>query len=107
MDAKKKAARLAMLKAFSAKKSSEMNEPKAEVLKKKKLSKVTVIADDKEGLEKGLTKAQQILKAKLGKLIDEKEEDETEEISEHDCEECEDEGCELCEEEEESEEDAE
>jgi hypothetical protein len=31
------------------------------------MQKVTVMADSKEGLEKGLSKAQQIMKAKLGK----------------------------------------
>lgn len=103
---KKSLAKLEALKSLSKKKSSELNEPKADILKKKKLSKVTVIADDKKGLEKGLSKAQQILKAKLGKLLDDESEEETEE-SEHECEECEDAGCEYCEEEEESEEDAE
>lgn len=96
MDNKKKLARMEMLKHLSKKKSSEMHEPKADALKGKKLSKVTIIAKDKEGLEKGLTKAQEILKAKLGKIFDEADEDETE----HDCESCKDEGCEECSEEE-------
>lgn len=82
-----------MLKALSKNKSKEMNEPTlGKKLSEKKLSKVTVIAKDK----KGLSKAQQILKAKLGKLLDEdaSEEEETEE-----CPLCEGEGCEECEEE--------
>lgn len=102
MDAKKKAARFEMLKSLSKKKGSELHESKGEELKKKKLSKVTVVSDSEKGLEKGLTKAQEILKAKLGKLLDSEEE-----IEEEDCAECEGEGCGACEEPAEEEEDAE
>ena len=98
MSDKMKHARYEMLKQLSKKKSSEMNEPSiGKSLKSKKLKKVEVVADTDENLKKGLSKAQQILKAKLGKLLDEdaSEEEETEEACEH----CEDEGCEHCEEE--------
>jgi hypothetical protein len=98
---KKKLARLEMLKKMSKDKSGEMYSPVGDKLKEKKLSKVTVIAPDKKGLEKGLSKAQQILKAKLGeKLGLEDGEEETEE----ECPACDGEGCEECEAEEESDE---
>lgn len=101
---KKTAARFEMLKKMSKSKSSEMHEPSiGEALKKKKMSKVTVMAEDEEGLKKGLTKAQQILKAKLGEKLgleneDESEESDEEEDEEYSCPACEDAGCEECEE---------
>lgn len=100
MDSKKKLARLEMLKALSKKKGSELHSEKGEVLGKKKLSKVTVMAPDKKGLEKGLSKAQEILKAKLGETLGLDDEEETEELEEE-CEHCEGEGCGECEEEDE------
>lgn len=72
---------------------SDMNEMKKEskkdlfdgiMPKKEKMQKVTVMADSKEGLEEGLSKAQQIMKAKLG--IDSESEDSEE--MEHECSEC-------------------
>lgn len=103
-DTKKKLARLEMLKKFSKSKASEMHEPTVgENLKKKKLSKVTVMAEDEKGLTKGLSKAQQILKAKLGEKLLGKDEEESEEEYE-DCAECEGVGCEVCEDEEEADE---
>lgn len=97
MDSKKKQARLEVLKSLSKKKSSEVHEPViGDSLKKKKLAKVTVIADDKEGLKEGLTKAQQILKAKLGEKFLSKEDESDDEELEHVCPACEDEGCEDC-----------
>lgn len=70
----------------------------------KSLQKVTVAADSKEGLEKGLSKAQEIMKKKgmMSAMKPEKMEEEAEEMME--CEACEGEGCEECEESEESEE---
>lgn len=100
---KKKLARLEMLKQFSKKKSGEAHEPTlGEKLKSKKLSKVTVMSDSKEGLKKGLSKAQQILKAKLGEKLGLEDEEEDEQEHDEDCP-----GCELCEEESEVEEDEE
>lgn len=66
-----------------------------EGLKGKKLSKVTVAAPDEETLEKGLTMAQKLIKAKFGEKG--LSEDEMEEEVEHeDCPICEGEGCEEC-----------
>lgn len=41
--------------------------PMSEMPEEGEMQKVTVMADSKEGLEKGLSKAQQIMRAKLGK----------------------------------------
>lgn len=95
MDKKKMMlARKEMLKKLSNEKRSKMHEPMEKSLMPKKMQKVTVMAPDKEGLEKGLSKAQQILKAKLGEMFEEGSEEEHE-----DCPECEGKGCEACEEE--------
>jgi len=56
------------------------------------LKKVTVAAPDEEGLKKGLSKAEQLLKMRSGMDMDSEEEEESEE----ECEGCE-EGCEHCE----------
>lgn len=94
---KKSKARMQMLKRISKEKHSELHSGLGAGLKDKKLSKVEVIAKDEEGLQKGLSKAQQILKAKLGdKALSEEEESEEEYEA---CPECEGEGCEVCEEE--------
>lgn len=50
--------------------------------KKADMQKVTVMSDSPEGLVKGLTKAEQIMKAKLGEKSYESDEDETEEYEE-------------------------
>lgn len=71
----------------------------------KSLQKVTVAADSKEGLQKGLSKAQEIMNKKgmMEEMKPEKMEEEAEEVMEDMdvCEKCEGEGCEYCEEEEE------
>lgn len=93
----KQKARLEMLKKMSKDKSSEMNSGLGDMLKGKKLSKVEVIAKDKEGLKKGLSKAQQILKAKMGdEFLKGDEVDESEDDSMEECPRCEGEGCEAC-----------
>jgi hypothetical protein len=56
------------------------------------LKKVTVAAPDEEGLKKGLSKAEQLLKMRSGMDMDSEDEEESEE----ECEGCE-EGCEHCE----------
>ncbi len=103
MDSKKKLARLEMLKRFSKSKSSEMHEPSVgKKLSEKKAAKAPVVAEE----PKTLSKAQMILKAKLGELmseVGEEEEDEDELEEEAECPECEDEGCEACEEDEDEE----
>jgi hypothetical protein len=52
----------------------------------KEVKKVTVMADSDEGLKKGLSKAEEIMKAKLGDM--EESEDEEMEDEEYECEEC-------------------
>lgn len=111
MESKKQQARHEMLKKFSKSKGSELHEPTVgENLKAKKLSKVTVVSDSEDGLEKGLTKAQELLKAKLGAKFGLTDEDESEEPSEesedeleeeeaeeaHDVKACPVKDCELC-----------
>lgn len=96
MDNKHKKARMDMLKRISKEKMSEGHSGLGEMLKGKKLSKVEVIAKDKEGLEKGLSKAQQILKAKFGEEHSDDEDEMEKEDSEEACEECDGEGCEYC-----------
>lgn len=99
---KKQKARMEMLRKLSKDKHSELHSGLGDKLKGSKLSKVEVIAKDEKGLEAGLSKAQQILKAKLGDKLDSLDENVAEEIAE--CEECEGEGCPHCEEEESEEE---
>lgn len=117
MKNKKSLARMEMLKRLAKSKGSDLHSGLGEKLKSKKLSKVEVIAKDEKGLQAGLTKAQQILKAKLGALPSEEEEvsgdeeavaadedgEETEEEAHEDCEYCHGQGCVACEDEEVSE----
>lgn len=95
-------ARMEMLKKLSKDKGSDLHSGLGEKLKGKKLSKVEVIAPDEKSLAKGLSKAQQILKAKLGDAVDETEDpaEDAEEL----CAACEGEGCDHCEEEDKEEE---
>jgi hypothetical protein len=96
MSDKKLLAKAAMLKQLSKKSKDSMYEGFGKGLKEKKgLDKVTVMAPDKEGLEKGLSMAQKLMKAKFGKI---EEEDESEEAESEGCEYCEDEDCPGCEE---------
>lgn len=88
---KKHKAKMEMLKMLSKMMSDDGHEGLGEGLKSKKLQKVTVAAPTSKGLKEGLSKAQQILAAKLGSS--ESEESESEEA----CEECEGEGCAACE----------
>lgn len=110
---KKKMAKEMMLKKLSKLMHDDMYGEFGDGLKSKKLNKVTVMADSPEGLKKGLSKAEQIMRAKLkdGSLKDEYDmedeyasEEESEE-EEESCPVCKGKGCKACEEE--SEEDAE
>lgn len=65
----------------------------------KGLQKVTVASDSKEGLKKGLSKAQEIMEKKGLMEKEDKAEDLENEMEM--CEDCEGEGCEACEEQEE------
>lgn len=103
MSDKKLDAKKAFLQKLSGKSRDDMYGGIGEALKDKKVKKVTVAAPDKEGLKKGLSLAEKLLKAKYGEDAD--LEDESEE--EAHCAECEDEGCEACEEVEEEEEESE
>jgi hypothetical protein len=66
----------------------------------KKMMKVSIASDSKEGLKKGLSKAEEIMNKKLG-------EDFSDSSEEYDCPKCEDKGCKLCEEPMDSEEESE
>lgn len=108
MNDKKAMAKKMMLEKLSKELRDGSHKPIAEGLKGKKLSKVEVIAKDEKGLEKGLSKAQQLLKAKFGDAglsEDEMEDVDSEEYSEEEEEEidescpiCDGEGCKACEE---------
>ena len=100
---KKLKAKSEMLKMLSKMMSDDMYGGMGDELKSKKLNKVTVAAPDAEGLKKGLSKAQQIIAAKMGKGEDELE-DEYDMEDEYACEGCSGKGCPMCEESEESEE---
>lgn len=83
MNEKKLKAKRAALLGMSSKLREDSRSPMKEELGKRKMQKVTVIAPDKKGLTKGLSKAEELIKAKFGELG--LEEDEMEEIAEGDC----------------------
>jgi hypothetical protein len=93
---KKLQAKAAMLKELSKKSKDSIYDKMGEGLKGKDkgVKKVTVVAPDEEGLEKGLSMAQKLMKAKFGKVDEESEESEEESCpicGEEDCPGCEDE----------------
>lgn len=100
MEDKKMKAKSEMLKMLSKMMHDDMYSGMGDGLKSKKMSKVTVAAPDEAGLKKGLSKAQEIIAAKMGKGSEEGESEESYE----DCGDCGGKGCEACEEESESEE---
>ena len=63
---KKMLAKYAALKKTSDSLKEDAKKPIGDELKAKKLSKVTVMAPDEKSLEKGLTKAQELLRAEFG-----------------------------------------
>jgi hypothetical protein len=82
MSDKKMQARREMVRKLAKEKVSQGLDGIGDALKGKKISKVEVIAKDGHGLEEGLSTAQKILKARLGKeSADEPEEDDSEEGS--------------------------
>lgn len=93
----KRSAKLSQLKELSKEMKKMMGDGFAEGMKG--MQKVTVASDSKEGLQKGLSKAQEIMKKK-GLMEEMPEKEDKEEV----CEACEGEGCEQCEEMEEYEE---
>lgn len=80
MDMKHKA-KAEMLKTLSKMMADDQHEPVKEVLGKK-LNKVTVMADSKQGLQKGLSTAEQLLAKRNAEKGLEKEEPEMQEASE-------------------------
>lgn len=100
---KKLMAKYAALKKTSDSLREDSKKSFGDDLKSKQLSKVTVMAKDEEGLKKGLSKAEELLRAKYGeKGLSEEDMEESEEV---DCPACDNEGCDECfEEESESEE---
>lgn len=101
MEDKKMKAKSEMLKMLSKMMHDDMYSGMGDGLKSKKMSKVTVAAPDAEGLKKGLSKAQEIIAAKMGKGEMKDEYDMEDEYE--DCGDCGGKGCESCEEESESE----
>lgn len=75
----KKSAKAAMLKELSKEMSDDQYSPLKDLMKGKKMQKVSVMSDSPEGLKKGLSKAEQLLKMKG--YEDESSEEESEEES--------------------------
>jgi hypothetical protein len=74
----KSRAKSEMLKELSKTMSDDQNSPLKDIMGKK-MQKVTVMSDSNKGLEKGLSKAEQILKKKESMMPDmEESEDESE-----------------------------
>jgi hypothetical protein len=72
-------AKKAMLKELSKEMSNDANEPLKDVLSKKKgLKKVTVASDSPEGLKKGLSMAEKLMKLKSEQNGEEMEDEESE-----------------------------
>lgn len=76
----KKSAKSAMLKELSKEMSDDQYSPLKDLMKGKKMQKVSVMSDSPEGLKKGLSKAEQLLKMKG--YEDESSEEESEESAE-------------------------
>jgi hypothetical protein len=96
---KKAKAKSAMLKELSKEMSDDMYSPMKDMIGKKGLKKVSVMSDSPEGLKKGLSMAEKLMKLKKDQSPSEDEETESEEQS---CSSCKGEGCDMCEEKEES-----
>lgn len=106
MDNKKLAARKEMLKRLSSEKRQTVHEGLGKELSgKKKFQKVEVASDSPEGLEKGLSLAQQLMEARFGEKLDKKKSEgklasiEGDEEEHEGCPICDGEGCKLCEDE--------
>jgi hypothetical protein len=84
--------KMEMLEMLKQEMKEMMGEEKKGMLSENMPKKVTVMSDSKEGLEKGLSKAQQIMKAKLGSLPEEEEYEKEDEMEEM-CEKCEESPC--------------
>jgi hypothetical protein len=71
-------AKAAMLKELSKEMSNDSNSGLKDALSKKGMKKVTVASDSKEGLEKGLSMAEKLMKLKNGDSEESSEEEESE-----------------------------
>lgn len=80
-------AKAAMLKELSKEMSNDANSGLKDTLGKKGMKKVTVASDSSEGLKKGLSMAEKLMKLKGVSSEDDMEE----------CEGCKGEGCKMCE----------
>lgn len=88
---KKAMAKSEMLKELSKEMSDDMYSPMKDMLSKKGMKKVSVMSDSPEGLEKGLSMAEKLMKLK-----------QEQSGKSESCEECSGKGCLACESEEES-----
>lgn len=93
---KKAKAKAEMLKELSKEMSDDMYSPMKDMLGKKGMKKVSVMSDSPEGLEKGLSMAEKLMKLKSEQKGMSEMEDESS------CEMCKGKGCPSCESEEES-----
>lgn len=91
---KKAKAKSEMLKELSNEMSDDMYSPMKDMIGKKGLKKVSVMSDSPEGLEKGLSVAEKIMKLKS------KQSGESEMEDESSCKMCKGKGCPACESEE-------
>jgi hypothetical protein len=91
---KKAKAKSEMLKELSKEMSDDMYSPMKDMIGKKGLKKVSVMSDSPQGLEKGLSMAEKLMKLKS------KQGGESEMEDESSCEMCKGKGCRACESEE-------
>ena len=96
---KKAKAKSEMLKELSNEMSDDMYSPMRDMIGKKGMKKVSVMSDSPEGLKKGLSMAEKLMKLKKDQSSPESGESESEEES---CAACKGEGCSECEDSEES-----
>ena len=88
----KSKAKSEMLQELSKEMSDDMYSPMKDMLEKKGLKKVTVASDSPEGLEKGLSMAEKLMKLKSNQ-------NGKSEVEEESCPACKGAGCQACEEE--------
>jgi hypothetical protein len=91
---KKAMAKSEMLKELSKEMSDDMYSPMKDMLGKKGMKKVSVMSDSPEGLEKGLSMAEKLMKLKQSQSSDESASEE------ESCSSCKGKGCPMCESEE-------
>jgi len=89
---KKAKAKAEMLKELSKEMSDDMYSPMKDMLGKKGMKKVSVMSNSPEGLQKGLTMAEKLMKLKKEQSSPEMGESEDES-----CSNCKGEGCAMCE----------